>query len=402
MVWYVCEPVARWTLKRPEGRAPFARRDSTSVFGISSHWRHLQLGCCAALTLALGLASARSQSTAPVESGIFPAGTNGVRTTWKATPGRSYLLQSTTNLSVPWGDALPAPGPLTATTNSLSQIFAIDALARFFRVLEVTDAAPPGMVRIPAGTFVMGSPATEKEREYFFSTDETQHTVTLTKDFYMSQYEVTQKEFLAVLGNNPSYFTTKDYNGNSISPDLNRPVEQVSWHDATNYCGKLTSLERATGRLPAGWEYRLPTEAEWEYACRAGTSTAFHYGDALRGGMANFWSYLEYDASVGNINVSNPTAFLGHTTTVGSYAPNAFGLYDMHGNVWEWCLDWYDDYPKGSVSDPRGPSTGSYRVFRGGSWGYYARFCRSADRYFHRPAEGSFNIGFRPVLAPVQ
>ncbi|MBI4662918.1 MAG: SUMF1/EgtB/PvdO family nonheme iron enzyme [Verrucomicrobia bacterium] len=258
----------------------------------------------------------------------------------------------------------------------------------------------PAMVRIPAGTFVMGSPATEKERD----SNETQHTVTLTRDFYMSKYEVTQKEYLAVMGSNPSYFTTKDWNGNPINPDLNRPVEQVSWKDAMNYCAKVTASEQAAGRLPAGWVYRLPTEAEWEYACRAGTSTAFHYGPALRGGMANFYSYWEYDASVGSISLSDAPTYLGRTTTVGSYAPNAFGLYDMHGNVWEWCLDryWYGSYPSGSVTDPRGPSTGSFRVIRGGSWFHYARYCRSAYRRHNSPDGGYRNLGFRPVLAPGQ
>ena len=138
------------------------------------------------------------------------------------------------------------------------------------------------MVWIPPGTFVMGSPTNEAERD----SDETQHTVTLTQGFYMGKYAVTQGEYLALMGSNPSYFTTHDYNGNPIRPDLNRPVEQVSWIDATNYCAHLTQQEQAAGRLPAGWVYRLPTESEWEYACRAGTTTAFHYRqcDARRDG----------------------------------------------------------------------------------------------------------------------
>jgi len=135
------------------------------------------------------------------------------------------------------------------------------------------------------------------------------------------------------------------------------------------------------GRVPSGWGYRLPTEAEREYACRAGTTTAFHFGSAIHGGMANFYDYYEYDAAIGDIYVANPSVpCLPRTTTVGSYAPNAFGLYDMHGNVWEWCQDWYGSYPTGSVTDPQGPASGSDRVGRGGGWNWSGRGCRSAVR----------------------
>jgi formylglycine-generating enzyme required for sulfatase activity len=263
---------------------------------------------------------------------------------------------------------------------------------RFYRVFAQqvpTNVVTTNMVWIPPGTFVMGSPASEAQRELA----ETQHTVTLTKGFYMGKYAVTQGEYLALMGSNPSYFTG----------DLNRPVEQVSWDDATNYCAHLTAQEQAAGRLPSGWVYRLPTESEREYACRAGTTTAFHYGSALHGGMANFYSYYEYDAANGDIYVSSSTTYLGRTTTVGSYQPNAWGLHDMHGNVWEWCWDWYGTYPTGSVSDPQGAPSGSSRVIRGGCWHYYGRLCRSAGRYGFGYSSGGFNfVGFRVVLAPGQ
>jgi formylglycine-generating enzyme required for sulfatase activity len=179
-------------------------------------------------------------------------------------------------------------------------------------------------------------------------------------------------------------------------------VEEVSWNDAVAYCAALSAREQAAGRLPAGWVYRLPTESEWEYACRAGTTTAFHYGNALHGGMANFYDYYEYDASIGDIYVANPAVpFLDRTTTVGSYQPNAWGLYDMHGNVWEWCRDRFGAYPGGSVTDPQGPSSGWNRVIRGGSWNYPANICRSAQRDFIASG-GSFDLGFRVVLAPGQ
>ena len=255
----------------------------------------------------------------------------------------------------------------------------------------------PNMAWIPCGTFVMGSPASEAGRGSY----ETQHTVTLSTGFYMGRYLVTQAGYLAVMGNNPSYFTTEDWNGNPIPPDLSRPVEQVNWYDATAYCAALTSQEQAAGRLPAGWVYRLPTESEWEYACRAGTTTAFYCGSALRSGMANFDGQSEYDASVGDIY--NPNGiYLACTTPVGSYQPNAWGLYDMDGNVWEWCRDWYGTYPTGSVTDPTGPASGSYRVGRGGGWYGDAWDCRSALRGSPDPSYRRYSIGFRVVLAPGQ
>ena len=269
--------------------------------------------------------------------------------------------------------------------------------SRFYQAFS--QQVPTNMVWVAPGTFVMGSPASEAERY----SDETQHTVTLTKGFYMGKYAVTQGEYLALMGSNPSYFTTQDWNGNPMPPDLNRPVEQVSWDDATAYCVQLTAQEQAAGRLSAGWVYRLPTESEWEYACRAVTTTAFNLGSALHGGMANFYDYYEYDASIGEIYISNPTVpWLGRTTTAGSYQPNAFGLYDMHGNVWEWCRDWYGSYPTGSVTNPQGPTSGSYRVFRGGSWISGGRGCRAAYRGSYDPSGRISDIGFRVVLAPGQ
>jgi formylglycine-generating enzyme required for sulfatase activity len=263
----------------------------------------------------------------------------------------------------------------------------------FYRVRGY--AVPTNLVAIPAGSFVMGSPTNEPAR----LSDETQHTVTLTKGFCIGKREVTQAEYLAVMGSNPSFFTTKDGNGNPISPDLSRPVETVSWQNATNYCAQLTVRERSAGRLPAGYVYRLPTEAEWEYACRAGTTTPFHYGNELRSGMANFDGTYEY--LIGEPHHYNPSGiYLGRTTSVGSYAPNAWGLYDMHGNVWERCQDWYGTYPSGSVSDPRGPAAGSYFVVRGGFWSGDARYCRSARREISRPTDRDYYIGFRVVLAP--
>jgi len=212
--------------------------------------------------------------------------------------------------------------------------------------------------------------------------------VTLTNGFYLGKYPVTQGQYLAVVGSNPSYFQTIDANGNPISPDLNRPVEQVSWNDATNYCVRLTQSDRVAGRIPSTWGYRLPTEAEREYACRAGTTTAFHFGSAIHGGMANFDGRYEYDAATyyGEIIITNSPVWLQRTTTVGSYAANAYGVYDMHGNVMDWCQDLY----------------GVARVVRGGTWASQGRTCRSAFRTAYDATSKVNYVGFRVVLAPGQ
>ncbi len=324
-------------------------------------------------------------------------------------------LAPMTAASIEWASSVL--GPWHTNTSALDSLI-VDATGRiqvnvplsattiFYRVRGFASTnssslnpppAPPGMVWIPPGTFVMGSPDDEKER----NSDETQHTVTLTNGFYMSKNLVTQGQYLALMGNNPSYFTTNiDGNGTIVSPDLNRPVEQVTWYDAANYCGKLTDSEQAAGRLPAGWVYRLPTESEWEYACRAGTTTAFNLGPDLRSGMANFVGQYEYVSGTGTVT-NKSGIYLGRTATVGSYQPNAWGLYDMHGNMVEWCSDWYDSYPVGSVTDPQGPTSGQYRVLRGGYWFSYAKDCRSALRDFEDPRVAyNGNFGFRSVLAP--
>jgi formylglycine-generating enzyme required for sulfatase activity len=312
-----------------------------------------------------------------------------LRVTVRQVPPAGVVLQSSAALggTNPWTDRI------TIVTNSNEVVWfdlaATQAMSRFYRVRGY--AVPTNLVVIPAGSFVMGSPASEPARW----SDETQHTVTLTKGFCMGKFEVTQAEYLAVMGNNPSYCTG----------DLSRPVERVSWHDATNYCAQLTARERSAGRLPARYVYRLPTESEWEYACRVGTTTAFHYGAALRSGMANFDGHYEYPPCGGStVYCVNPSGiYLARTTSVGSYAPNAWGLYDMHGNVLEWCQDWYGVYPSGSVSDPQGAPTGSDRVVRGGNWINYAFICRSARRDYDSPTSRyGYGLGFRVVLAPGQ
>jgi len=239
--------------------------------------------------------------------------------------------------------------------------------------------APDGMVRVEGGTFTMGSPANEPGRR----DDEVQHQVTVSS-FYMGKYEVTQKEYQEVMGTNPSRFKGD-----------NLPVEQVSWFDAVKYCNKRSQREGLTpaytikGLLgkKVTWNrnangYRLPTEAEWEYACRAGTTTAYNTGASISDNTGWYW-----DNS-------------GKTThPVGQKPANAWGLYDMHGNVDEWCWDWYGDYPSGAQTDPVGASSGSNRVWRGGSWNQSAQYVRSALRINLSPTLRINILGFR-VLRP--
>ena len=252
--------------------------------------------------------------------------------------------------------------------------------------------------RIPKGTFIMGSPEGEVEVERY--SGETQHQVTLTEDFYIGVFEITQKQYSLIQGSNPS-----SYKGDT------RPVESVSYNairgtkstggagwpayghavDEDSFLGKL--------RAKTGQTFDLPTEAQWEYACRAGTTTALNTGKNLTStdkdsamDEAGRYIYNQNDGKGG---------YSSNHTKVGSYLPNAWGLYDMHGNVWEWCLDWWkSDLGSSAVTDPKGPNSGSFRVFRGGSWINIALHCRSANRFYSNPSNNYSDIGFRVVLLP--
>ena len=220
---------------------------------------------------------------------------------------------------------------------------------------------------IPPGTYTRGSPPAEEGRD----PDERPHQVTLTRGFLLAETECTQAQWEAVMGGNPSRF-----------PGPDRPVESVTWSEAVEYCRKLTQQQRREGLLPEGWAWRLPTEAEWEYAARAGTTTARH-GDLA----AVAWSIA--DAT-------------GKTQPVRLKQANAWGLHDMLGNVREWCADYYGDYPAGMVTDPNGSISGSLRVYRGGSWIFDAGDCRSAHRSGYEPYSRYSFLGFRPALGPVR
>ncbi len=221
-------------------------------------------------------------------------------------------------------------------------------------------------VEIPAGTFAMGSPASEPGRE----AQERQHAVTISRAFWLAAYEVTQAEWRRVMGADPSHFA---------SPDGSLPVENVTWHDVHAFLYRLTALS-------PGHTFRLPTEAEWEYACRAGTTSAYNVGATLTRTNANI-----------SASVDTPIEARGHTMKVGSFPPNAWGLYDMHGNVWEWTDDDHCPYPDGPATDPRATCAAPLKVIRGGSWYFAADSARCALRYTHRPKDKGFSLGFRAV-----
>ncbi|MGZ6274994.1 MAG: formylglycine-generating enzyme family protein [Syntrophales bacterium] len=238
---------------------------------------------------------------------------------------------------------------------------------------EFTNSIRMKFVLIPAGTFTMGSPSDEPQR----SNDETQHQVTISKPFYMQTTAVTQGQWQKIMGSNPSHFK-------NCGDDC--PVERVSSSDVQDFIGKLNRQEGTD-------KYRLPTEAEWEYAARAGTTTSFSTGNCLSTDRANYDGDYPLSGCPKGENRQK-------TVRVASFAANAWGLYDMHGNVRQWCLDWYGDYSSDSVTDPTGPSSGSYRVNRGGSWNYSSNLCRSAYRNNIRPDYMDYGLGFRLVRTP--
>jgi formylglycine-generating enzyme required for sulfatase activity len=258
-------------------------------------------------------------------------------------------------------------------------IFGVIVLA-----FAVACTAPSNMVRIQGGTFTMGSPENEIARD----NDEVQHMVTVSS-FFMGRTEVTQKEYMEVMGTNPS-----------SSRGDNLPVEGVSWFNAIEFCNRLSRREGLTPVYTVNgtnvtWNrhahgYRLPTEAEWEYACRAGTQTPFSTGNNITTEQANYDGYPYNNNAKGT--------FRNKTVEVRNFKPNTWGLYNMHGNVWEWVWDLYGEYESGEQIDPEGASSGSDRIIRGGSWLVHAEYLRSANRYNISPSRATNALGFRLAL----
>jgi formylglycine-generating enzyme required for sulfatase activity len=286
-------------------------------------------------------------------------------------PPGDYMVFSSTNLW-DWTE-------FGVSANPLGSILIADTTAQFspqkyYRVERLS--VPANLAFIAPNTFTMGSPTSEVGHQ---SDEGPQTVVTLSHGFWIGKFPVTQGEYLAVTGENPSGFPG----------DLSRPVESVSFFAASNYCAQLTLQDRSAGRIPLDTHYRLPTEAEWECAARAGTSTRFYYGDDPT--LSRLSDYAWFGAHNG-----------ATTHPVGQKLPNAWGLYDMAGNVWEWCQDWYGTYPGGAVTDPPGPASNpiGWKVIRGGAWEASEFDCRSASRNIEAasPFISDFIIGFRVVL----
>lgn len=277
--------------------------------------------------------------------------------------------------------------------------FALIGILLYFFVFQekehvsVVETTNDGLLLIKGGTFQMGSPDNEMQRE----SDEIQHKVTLD-DFYISPYEVTQEEYETVMGENPSYFDGE-----------NLPVENVSWFDAIEYCNKLSEQEGFTPVYTidgdhVSWNlsangYRLPTEAEWEYAARAGTTTPFNTETSISDEEANYYGHYPYGIEENYFSQSNletqPGEYRQTTVEVNHFEPNDWGLYNIHGNVREWVYDYYGAYDSNQVDNPTGPVTGSLKVNRGGGWNDYAKHLRSAYRSSLPPEQSDSNLGFR-------
>jgi formylglycine-generating enzyme required for sulfatase activity len=307
--------------------------------------------------------------------GVMGCGSKKVATTPTKTPDAAAKNASTptkTPDAAAKNASTPTKTPDAAAKNASTPTKAPDAAAIKKRMTPdqlalgdpFTNSVGMVLVPIPAGEFMMGEPTLGEPTI-------PGRLVTLTKPFHLVAFEVTQEQYEKVMGKNPSHFKGP-----------NNPVEKVSWDDAVEFCRKLSELpeEKAAGHV-----YRLPTEAEWEYACRAGTTTTFSFGDD----RSQLGEYAWFDENSGRT-----------THPVGEKKLNAWGLYDMHGNVWEWCQDWHGGvYPSEPVTDPMGATTGSVRECRGGYWGSGAQGCESGGRAQYPPTKRFF-LGFRVARGP--
>lgn len=314
-----------------------------------------------------------AQDHAPFAAPRVKAALHGqeVRLAWEGTPGDDFQVHSAAGLGSSDWIVVAGLRPTNGPPFSVSVPLESGAGARFLRLQRQPRLrVPDSMVWIPPGEFVMGTPAADPHR----TPDElTEFSVNLTRGFWVGRTEVTQFDYQALMCTNPAAFTG----------DLERPVERVSWEEAVAYCGRLTQRERAADRLPPGYTYRLPTEAEWEYAARAGTTTGFSWGDEPDALPTYGWF------SANSASVTHP---------VGQRTANPWGLHDVQGNVFEWCFDWLGAVPGGAVTNLVGTVGGAYQAIRGGAWSGAAWSCRSSWRLGYAPNQRQADVGFRVVL----
>jgi formylglycine-generating enzyme required for sulfatase activity len=389
--------------------------------GISRNWPPLtQNPVTARATFdAGGSGGPKAESRAGGTRGAgVPGAQYSVPSTQSSAPSPSPFLGPDGNWKLPPGAPQPAIAPFDTKKAKEHQA----AWAKHMNLpVEETNSIGMKFAIIPPGEFDMGSMAEEiaaeiergkraKESQGYLdrvSSEGPRHRVKITRPLYVAVYQVTQGEYEKVMGVNPSAFTEKQMESSAFKPPLSEyevkyretyvkkvegkdtsrhPVETVTWEKAMEFCHKLSAMpaERAARRV-----YRLPTEAEWEYACRVGTTTRWSCGDDEAGLADVGW----YNKNAG-----------GKTHPVGEKKPNGWGLYDMHGNVWEWCMDWYggDFYRQSRPVDPVGPPGGSNRVLRGGSWRSAAGDCRSANRLRHQPGYRDDYLGLRVLLVPAE
>ncbi len=310
------------------------------------------------------LGPVRGVSFSPDGKWIVSGSADQTLKVWNADTGHEFLSLHAHSLGVNSVSFSPSGTQLVSGSDDKTvKIWDISSLDSI-----ITNSVGMRLTLIPSGEFVMGSPDSESER----GADEVRHRVTISRPFYLGVYEVTQAEYKSVTGRNPS-----------AHKGPTNPVEQVNWDEANEFCRKLSELP---AEKAAGHRYRLPTEAEWEYACRAGTTTAYGFGNDKV--LLHEFGWFSGNSGVTRLH------------PVGRKKPNAWGLYDMHGNVWEWCHDWYGPFTNDHVVDPTGPTSGDVRVDRGGSWHYIGRFCRSASRYRFTPAQRISVLGFRVLRTP--
>jgi len=309
---------------------------------------------------------------APPELSTSLAG-NDLMLKWRGIAGVQFQVQFTTNLAnAIWSPLYTQVSTSVTEFSALAPVLA-QQTARYYRVQRSPRLqVPDSMVYIPPGTFLMGTPINDPNKT---PNELTPFQVTLTQGFWISQFEVTQSDYQNLICTNPATFAS----------DLDRPIESMSWSNAMNYCSLLTERERQAGRLPTSYLYRLPTEAEWEYAARAGTTNGFSFGDD--------WSLL---GGYGWYNGNSQST----THLVGKLPPNPWGLQDIHGNVFEWCWDWIATAPSQPVTDFRGSTTNILHAVRGGAWSFPWVNCRSSWRTGFAATARRADVGFRIILAP--